>query len=313
MLFNPVVHVISPMVVALYYALSPRAAAVTFGRATTSTCVGVRSTRSSSCFRPPSIIGPRSKWRRVRRAAHGGRFSTSVSLAISASFTLALRFLHEQHRTSGSRTWVPSSYRTKPVVAVDNPFYTFQTLFTRSMFIAARRVPSDILVTSRCSFRTFRNWSQGPSSVSTISIRSYGNRYASRAPTSAPACKSCCGISKIVVADRLAIYVNQVYGAPSEYAAWSLWLATYLRRADLLRFPAIRYRVGTARTLVTVDAELSHALLRPLDQEFWQRWYVSLSQWFRTTSTFRSAAIAWCARWYANLGIVFLVSGFGAN
>ncbi|MFN0058210.1 MAG: MBOAT family O-acyltransferase [Planctomycetota bacterium] len=124
---------------------------------------------------------------------------------------------------------------------------------------------------------------------------------------------------KIVIADRLAIYVNQVYGAPGDYAGLPLWLATYAFAVqiycDFSGYSDIA--VGTARILghkLMVNFRTPY-FARSI-QEFWQRWHVSLSQWFRDYVYIPLGGNrGGPARWYANLCIVFLLSGLwhGAN
>lgn len=89
---------------------------------------------------------------------------------------------------------------------------------------------------------------------------------------------------KLVIADRLALYVNDVYAAPQNFNGLQLTLATvffaYQIYCDFSGYSDIA--VGSARVLgfrlmenfATPYASLSVG-------EFWRRWHISLSSWFR--------------------------------
>lgn len=124
---------------------------------------------------------------------------------------------------------------------------------------------------------------------------------------------------KLVIADRLAIYVNQVYNNPELHSGWEIILATYFFAfqiyCDFSGYSDIA--IGTARVL---GYDLMENFRRPYFSrsisEFWKRWHISLSTWFRDYLYIPlggNRVVKW--RWYYNLFIVFLVSGLwhGAN
>lgn len=124
---------------------------------------------------------------------------------------------------------------------------------------------------------------------------------------------------KIVIADRLAIYVNQVYNSPAEYQGLTLILATYFFAfqiyCDFSGYSDIA--IGTAR-IMGYDLMLNfrQPYISQSISEFWKRWHISLSSWFRDYLYIplggnRVSKL----RWYFNLLAVFLVSGLwhGAN
>jgi len=89
---------------------------------------------------------------------------------------------------------------------------------------------------------------------------------------------------KIVVADRLAIYVNAVYGDPDAYAGAPVALATYFFAfqiyCDFAGYSAIA--IGAARVLgVDLMENFRRPYLAASVREFWGRWHISLSTWFR--------------------------------
>jgi alginate O-acetyltransferase complex protein AlgI len=89
---------------------------------------------------------------------------------------------------------------------------------------------------------------------------------------------------KIVIADRLAVYVNQVYGHPQDYHGPALIMATvffaFQIYADFSGYTDIA--LGLARIL---GFKLMDNFKQPYFSlsltEFWQRWHISLSTWIR--------------------------------
>lgn len=124
---------------------------------------------------------------------------------------------------------------------------------------------------------------------------------------------------KLVIADRLAVFVNAVYEDPSSQSGLRLLLATYAFAyqiyCDFSGYSDIA--VGAARVL---GFDLTRNFERPYFATsigmFWRRWHISLSTWFRDYVFIPlggSRAATW--RLAVNLMIVFLVSGLwhGAN
>jgi D-alanyl-lipoteichoic acid acyltransferase DltB (MBOAT superfamily) len=118
---------------------------------------------------------------------------------------------------------------------------------------------------------------------------------------------------KVVIADRLAIYVDQVYDHPSRYHGLPIVLATYLFACqiycDFSGYSDIA--LGSARLF---GYELMQNFDRPYSarspREFWARWHISLSTWFRDYLYIPlggKRVAPW--RRQLNLLIVFVVSG----
>ena len=124
---------------------------------------------------------------------------------------------------------------------------------------------------------------------------------------------------KMVVADRLGQIVDRVYDAPQLYEGPALFIATvafaFQILCDFSGYTDIA--IGSAR-LFGVD--LMQNFRRPYSagsiREFWQRWHVSLSTWFRDYVYIPLGGNrVGLPRHYVNLGITFAVSGLwhGAN
>lgn len=118
---------------------------------------------------------------------------------------------------------------------------------------------------------------------------------------------------KIVIADRLAIYVNTVYGDLPSYTGGTLWLATFFFAfqiyCDFSAYSDIA--IGTARVM---DFDLMENFRQPYFarsvREFWGRWHISLSTWFRDyVYVPLGGNRVRLSRQLLNLMIVFLISG----
>jgi D-alanyl-lipoteichoic acid acyltransferase DltB (MBOAT superfamily) len=89
---------------------------------------------------------------------------------------------------------------------------------------------------------------------------------------------------KVALADYLAIYVAKVYGAPREFQAPALLLATFLF-AWQIYFDFSGYTDmarGVARMMgIRLMRNFDNPYLAVSMGDFWRRWHISLSSWFR--------------------------------
>ncbi len=89
---------------------------------------------------------------------------------------------------------------------------------------------------------------------------------------------------KVALADYLALYVAKVYGAPTNFQAPALLLATFLF-AWQIYFDFSGYTDmarGIARMMgIRLMVNFNNPYLALSMGEFWQRWHISLSSWFR--------------------------------
>jgi len=118
---------------------------------------------------------------------------------------------------------------------------------------------------------------------------------------------------KVVIADRLALYVDGIYNTPGEASSLQLLVATYFFAfqiyCDFSGYSDIA--IGTAQVM---GYDLMENFRRPYFsksiREFWKRWHISLSSWFQDYLYIPlggNRVVKW--RWYFNLFIVFLISG----
>jgi D-alanyl-lipoteichoic acid acyltransferase DltB (MBOAT superfamily) len=89
---------------------------------------------------------------------------------------------------------------------------------------------------------------------------------------------------KLVIADRLALLVNQVYGNPAGYSGPMLILTAvafaYQIYCDFSGYSDIA--IGAARLLgIRLTTNFDRPFAARTLAEFWQRWHISLSSWLR--------------------------------
>lgn len=124
---------------------------------------------------------------------------------------------------------------------------------------------------------------------------------------------------KLVIADRLSIFVNSVYNNPDLHNGTTIVIASLFFAVqiycDFSGYTDIA--IGCARTM---GFELMKNFNRPYFatniQDFWRRWHISLSTWFRDYLYIPlGGSKVSTSRRYLNLFIIFLVSGIwhGAN
>lgn len=119
---------------------------------------------------------------------------------------------------------------------------------------------------------------------------------------------------KVVIADRLAVMVNQVYQNPTQYQGIPLILATvffaFQIYCDFSGYSDIA--LGSAQVMgFKLMQNFDRPYFAKTISEFWKRWHISLSSWFRDYLYIplggNRVGTRW--RWYFNLFFVFMVSG----
>ncbi|WP_321974888.1 MBOAT family O-acyltransferase [Aureibaculum sp. 2210JD6-5] len=124
---------------------------------------------------------------------------------------------------------------------------------------------------------------------------------------------------KLVIADRLSLYVDSVYNNVYQHSGLSFLIATILFAfqifGDFAGYSSIA--IGTARIM---GYDLMTNFKRPYFAtsigDFWHRWHISLSTWFRDYFYIPiGGSRVGISRWYLNLFLTFLISGLwhGAN
>jgi D-alanyl-lipoteichoic acid acyltransferase DltB (MBOAT superfamily) len=125
---------------------------------------------------------------------------------------------------------------------------------------------------------------------------------------------------KVVVADRLSIYVNAIYSDPSHYSHYLNVLIAFIFFSIQIYCDFSAYSdiaIGAARTMgIDLMINFNRPYFSKNIREFWSRWHISLSSWFRDYLYIPLGGNrVRIPRLYLNLAIVFLLSGLwhGAN
>lgn len=118
---------------------------------------------------------------------------------------------------------------------------------------------------------------------------------------------------KMVVADNLASYVDEIYADPSAYNAWSVMLGavfySFQIYCDFFGYSTIA--LGSAKLMgFDISDNFRSPYLSRSIAEFWHRWHISLSTWFRDYVYIPlGGSRVKFARWAFNILVVFVLSG----
>jgi len=124
---------------------------------------------------------------------------------------------------------------------------------------------------------------------------------------------------KMVIADNLSVFVDQIYESPAEYNRLSIALGlifySFQIYCDFHGYSTIA--IGCALMMgVRIMDNFKTPYLSMNIGEFWQRWHISLSTWFRDYVYFPLGGNKVRYKlWLRNIFVVFIVSGLwhGAN
>lgn len=89
---------------------------------------------------------------------------------------------------------------------------------------------------------------------------------------------------KMVVADNLAVYVNAVYNNITAFTGFTIILATIAFAFQIYcDFAGYSYiAIGSAKTMgIDLICNFNYPYISKNMKEFWRRWHISLSTWFR--------------------------------
>ena len=118
---------------------------------------------------------------------------------------------------------------------------------------------------------------------------------------------------KMVLADQLAAFVNNIYEAPAAFSGTELGLATVVFAfqiyCDFSAYSDIAR--GSAKMLgFSLMQNFNRPYFAVSIKDFWHRWHISLSSWFRDY-LYKPLGGSRCKRWrvYVNVLVVFAVSG----
>ena len=124
---------------------------------------------------------------------------------------------------------------------------------------------------------------------------------------------------KVVIADRMALFANPVYNDPGSYTGPAILLATLAFTiqiyCDFSGYSDIA--LGSAQVMgIKLMKNFDHPYFSKSISEFWRRWHISLSTWFRDYLYIPLGGNRTTKpRWAFNIFLTFLISGLwhGAN
>lgn len=119
---------------------------------------------------------------------------------------------------------------------------------------------------------------------------------------------------KMVVADTLALYVDKIYGGLESYNGLTLAIAAFFFvlqiYCDFSGYSSIA--IGTSKLMgIDLTTNFASPYFSTSIKEFWRRWHISLSSWFRDY-VYIPLGGSRCHAWKRNrnLFLTFLLSGF---
>ncbi len=203
----------------------------------------------------------------------------------------------------------------KIILPVGISFYTFAAL-SYCIDVYRRTVePTDDWLAYFAYVTFFPSLLSGPISRATTQLPQYRSRRLFSYEKAATGIRAILWglFVKLCVADCLGVYVDTVYGSAAEYGGTTLLLASVLFTiqiyADFSGYSLIA--IGSGKLL---GIDLPENFRRPYFSrtvtEFWRRWHISLTTWFRDYIYFPlGGSRVGKTRWALNTLIVFLVSG----
>lgn len=121
-------------------------------------------------------------------------------------------------------------------------------------------------------------------------------------------------MKKIVIADNIAIFVNEIYGSLFQSASnaeliLATWLFAFQIYFDFSAYSDIA--IGLARLMgIHINENFIHPYVSRNVSEFWRRWHISLSTWLRDYLYFPlGGSRQGIARTLMNVVIVFFLGG----
>lgn len=118
---------------------------------------------------------------------------------------------------------------------------------------------------------------------------------------------------KMVIADNVGMYVNQIFNSPLEYNSLSVVIGlvfySFQIYADFYGYSLIA--LGSARLMgINLMDNFKNPYLAKSISEFWERWHISLSTWFRDYLYIPlGGSKVKLSRWWFNIMMVFVISG----
>ena len=247
--------------------------------------------------------------------------SLTVNLGLLGYFKYANFFIENWIEAWSAVGVHMDPWSLKVILPVGISFYTFQTL-SYSIDIYRRRLqPTRNLIEFAAFVSFFPQLVAGPIERASALLPQIASRRKFDYPTAVSGLRLILWglFKKVVVADTCAIYVNDVFANDSDYSGPTLMMGAvffaFQIYGDFSGYSDIA--IGTARLFgIKLMTNFRMPYFSRDIAEFWRRWHISLSTWFRDY-LYIPLGGSRVGKWKAvrNTFIIFLVSGFwhGAN
>lgn len=203
----------------------------------------------------------------------------------------------------------------KIILPVGISFYTFTALsYCLDIYNRSIEPTGDFL--AYCCFVTFfPALLSGPIGRASKQLPQFMERRSFSYDTAATAARAILwgAFIKLCIADRLGIYVDSVYSTIDRHNGTTLFLTQVLYSiqiyTDFAGYSLIA--IGSGRLLgIELPENFRRPYLSKTVTEFWRRWHISLTSWFRDYLYFPlGGSRVGKSRWILNILIVFAVSG----
>ena len=241
--------------------------------------------------------------------------SLTTNLGLLGVFKYFNFFIGSFQTLSSQFGWEPGFTTLQIVLPIGISFYTFQTLGYTIDVYRRQLEASRNLIDYLAFVSFFPQLVAGPIERAEQMLPQFASK---RVFDGALATEGCRQIlwgfaKKLVIADRLALVVDPIYGQPESFSGPMLMLATvffaFQIYCDFSAYSDIA--IGTAKLFgIRLMRNFAYPYFSQSVGEFWRRWHISLSTWFRDY-VFIPLGGSRCSpmRRVLNLVATFLVSG----
>jgi D-alanyl-lipoteichoic acid acyltransferase DltB (MBOAT superfamily) len=201
------------------------------------------------------------------------------------------------------------------VIPIGVSFYTFSALSYVFDVYYRRIEPTKDLIAYSTFVAFFPALLSGPISRATDQLTQYLSRRQFKYSNMSSAFKAIVlGIfMKVCVADRLGLYVDSVYSNIWQHTGTSLFIAqlmyTFQIYADFAGYSLMAIGSGLFFG-IELPVNFSRPYFSSTVTEFWRKWHISLTSWFRDYIYFpMGGSRVSQSRWIMNIMLVFIISG----
>lgn len=261
--------------------------------------IGIQLMRTDQPIRRKSLLG----------------LSLITNLGLLGVFKYFNFFIESFQTLSSHLGWEPGITTLQIVLPIGISFYTFQTLGYTIDVYRRRLDASRNLIDYLAFVSFFPQLVAGPIERAEQMLPQFASKRVFDGTLAADGCRQILWgfAKKLVIADRLAIVVDPIYAQPESFSGPMLMMATvffaFQIYCDFSAYSDIA--IGTARLFgIRLMRNFAYPYFSQSVGEFWRRWHISLSTWFRDY-VFIPLGGSRCSplRRFLNLIATFLVSG----